>query len=210
MRDFAKSLALTVPEIRRLYDNVLAANQKLLEANKRIAQLERDVIWRDRQLEAMRILGERVDPMPSASNNGDLADQKDIIFITQDGRRLAPARARCYNFAEILNKRYGLKTGVLSFVDHLGMPDLGSGPVDFITDDVKLRLNAEAMRLLLRNPKAILFSQKTGYHFLAVLGAAVLQWKSNHPGIWMTTTFITIRGPSWTGSCRPSVRPRRT
>ena len=54
------------------------------------------------------------------------------------------------------------------------MPDLGTGPVDFITDDVKLRLNAEAMRLLIRNPKAIFFVQKTGYHFLAVLGAAAL------------------------------------
>src|SRR5262249_13651143 len=120
----------------------------------------------------MRILGERVDGA-AIIDEGELGDQKDIIFITQDGRRLAPARARCYNFADILTRRYGMKAGVLSFVDHLGMPDLGSGPVDFITDDVKLRLNAEAVRLLLRHPKAIFVSQKTGYHFLAVLGAAV-------------------------------------
>jgi glycosyltransferase involved in cell wall biosynthesis len=144
-----------------------------LATENRIAQLERDVIWRDRQLEAFRILGERIDPA-AITEEGDLGEQYDIIFITQDPRRIAPARARCYNFAEVLQQRYGLKTRVLSFVDHLGMPDLGTGPVDFITDDVKLRLNGEAMRFLIRYPKAIFFAQKTGYHFLAVLGAAAL------------------------------------
>src|SRR5262249_4170573 len=141
MRNLAKSL---------IYKNGLAANAQLASANKRIAELERDVMWRDRQLEAMRILGERVEGAP-VSDEGELGEQKDIIFVTQDGHRIAPARARCYNFAEILTRRYGLKAGVLSFVDHLGMPDLGSGSVEYITDDVKLRLNAEAMRMLLRH-----------------------------------------------------------
>jgi glycosyltransferase involved in cell wall biosynthesis len=145
----------------------------LAAAKAEIARLERDVVWRDRQLEAMRILGERVD-QAAIPKEGDLGEQNDIIFITQDPRRIAPARARCYNFAELLQQKYGLKAKVLSFVDHLGMPDLGTGPVDFITDDVKLRLNAEAMRQLIRNPKAIFFVQKTGYHFLAVLGATAV------------------------------------
>ena len=181
-----KSLALTVPPVRGLYQEVLfrneeiarlranldAANRERANVNRRIAQLERDVVWRDRQLEAMRQLGERINP-PRASKEADLGEKYDVIFITQDPRRIAPARARCYNFAEILQQKYGLKTRVLSFVDHLGMPDLGSGPVDFITDDVKLRLNADAMRFLLRHPEAIFYVQKTGYHFLSVLGAAV-------------------------------------
>jgi glycosyltransferase involved in cell wall biosynthesis len=176
----AKSLALSFPPIRRLYQEVLDRNEEIArlrsqntgDVQRRIAQLERDVIWRERQLEAMRQLGERIN-QPGTSKIDDLGEQYDVIFVTQDPRRIAPARARCYNFAEILQQKYNLKTRVLSFVDHLGMPDLGSGPVDFITDDVKLRLNADAMRYLLRHPKSIFYVQKTGYHFLSVLGAAV-------------------------------------
>ena len=33
-----------------------------------------------------------------------LGEKYDVIFITQDPRRIAPARARCYNFAEILQQ----------------------------------------------------------------------------------------------------------
>lgn len=194
IRHVAKSVALTVPPVRQLYDEVRTAyatnrsqceqiaqldaqidelEARLKDAGIQIARLERDVVWRDRQLEAMRILGERIDETVAPKQSEDPGEQYDIIFITQDGRRLAPARSRCYNFAEILTQKYGLKARVLSFVDHLGMPDLGSGPVDFTTDDVKLRLNSEAMRFLLRHPKAIFFCQKTGYHYLSVLGAAV-------------------------------------
>jgi glycosyltransferase involved in cell wall biosynthesis len=95
----------------------------------------------------------------------------DAIFVCQDGMRLATARVRCYRFAEQL-ERLGLKTRVLSFVDHLGAPDQGGGPIDYISDQEKLRLNAVAMNELLRYPDAVLFMQKTGYHFPAVLGAA--------------------------------------
>ena len=95
----------------------------------------------------------------------------DAVFVCQDGVRLAPARVRCYRFAEML-ATLGLKTRVLSFVGDLGVPDLGGGPVNYLGDHQKLALNAKAMETLLGYPDAVLITQKIGYHFPAVLGAA--------------------------------------
>lgn len=86
---------------------------------------------------------------------------------------MAPARVRCYRFAEILEKE-GYKTTVLSFVDHLGAPDLGGGAVEYLAEDRKLILNNEAIKILLKYPSAVIFMQKTGYHFLAVMAAAAI------------------------------------
>jgi glycosyltransferase involved in cell wall biosynthesis len=98
----------------------------------------------------------------------------DVVFVCQDGIRLAPARVRAYRFSEML-ETLGMKTAVLSFVDHLGAPDppQGSGgPAAYIPEHEKLRLNAAAMQELICHPRAVIFTQKVGYHFPAVLGAS--------------------------------------
>lgn len=94
----------------------------------------------------------------------------DVIFVAQDGFTLAPARVRCYSFAKLLNSK-GLRAEVLSFVDHLGAADQG-GSVLGVPDDEKIRLNIAAFDILARNPRALLYVQKTGYHVLACLLAA--------------------------------------
>ena len=94
----------------------------------------------------------------------------DVIFVAQDGFRLAPARVRCYSFAKLLNQR-GLRAEVLSFFDHLGAVDQG-GPVVGVPVADKLRLNVAAYDLLACNPRAVLYVQKAGYHVLACLMAA--------------------------------------
>lgn len=94
----------------------------------------------------------------------------DVIFVAQDGFKLAPARVRCYSFAKLLNGK-GLRAEVLSFVDHLGAADQG-GSVLGVPDDEKIRLNMAAFDILSRNPRSLLYVQKTGYHALACLLAA--------------------------------------
>jgi len=97
-------------------------------------------------------------------------DDADIIFVAQDGYKLAPARVRCYSFAKLL-RRYGLRCEVLSFFDHLGASAQG-GPVFSVPEEEKLRLNLAAYEVLSRNPRAILYVQKCGYHAIACMLAA--------------------------------------
>lgn len=97
-------------------------------------------------------------------------DDADVIFVAQDGHRLAPARVRCYQFAAALTQR-GLRCEVVSFFDHLGAPCQG-GAADGIDEAEKLRLNLRAFDGLSRNPRALLYMQKIGYHTLAVMLAA--------------------------------------
>lgn len=98
-------------------------------------------------------------------------ESADVIFVAQDGFKLAPARVRCYGFATLLNQR-GLRAEVLSFFDHLGAAGQG-GAVDSVPVEDKLRLNVQACDILARNPRAVLYVQKTGYHALACMLAAV-------------------------------------
>ncbi len=97
-------------------------------------------------------------------------DDADVIFVAQDGFKLAPARVRCYSFAKLVNQR-GLRAEVLSFFDHLGATEQG-GPVAGLAEEEKLRLNLLAFEVLSRNPRALLYVQKAGYHAIACLLAA--------------------------------------
>ncbi|WP_188261143.1 glycosyltransferase [Azospirillum tabaci] len=96
--------------------------------------------------------------------------EAEVIFVAQDGFKLAPARVRCYSFARLLEQR-SIRAAVLSFYDHLGAADQG-GPVLGIPEDDKLRLNLRAAEILSQNPNAILYVQKTGYHTLSCFLAA--------------------------------------
>lgn len=97
-------------------------------------------------------------------------DAADVLFLAQDGIRQPSARVRCYNFAKAL-RREGLRAEVLSFFDHLGATDQG-GALSTIPEEEKIRLNLEAHRILARNPHAVLYVQKVGYHSLAAALAA--------------------------------------
>lgn len=99
-------------------------------------------------------------------------EQADVIFIAQDGFALAPSRVRCFFFAEALRAR-GLRAEVLSFHDHLGAGAQGSRAYAMPVAD-KLRLSADALDVLARNRRAVLYMQKVSYHSLAVAFAAAL------------------------------------
>lgn len=110
--------------------------------------------------------------MPPPLDEDALAryDAADVIFLAQDGYRQPSARVRCYNFAKALRGQ-GLRAEVLSFFDHLGGTDQG-GPLSAIPEEEKLRISLEAHRVLARNPRAVLYVQKIGYHTMAALLAA--------------------------------------
>lgn len=95
----------------------------------------------------------------------------DVVFLSQEGRRYASSRARCYGFASIL-REHGLKAEVLSFLDHLGATD-ASGPVSGIPEEEKILLSLKAHAILAANPRAVLYVQKVGYHALAAALASV-------------------------------------
>jgi len=107
-------------------------------------------------------------PDPSSFDTDALArfETADVIFVAQDGFRQPSARVRCYNFARALRQQ-GLRAEVLSFFDHLGATDQ-CGPLSTIAEEEKLRLNLQAHGILARNPRAVLYMQKVGYHALAV------------------------------------------
>lgn len=107
---------------------------------------------------------------PDAYESFSRLDDADVIFVGQDGFVRAPARIRCYSFARALN-RLGLRAEVLSFFDHLGATD-HYGPLTEIPEEEKIRLNLAAFEALSRNPRAVLYLQKTGYNSLAVMLAA--------------------------------------
>ena len=111
-------------------------------------------------------------PQPLPFDEDALArfEVADVIFLAQDGFRQPSARVRCYNFAKALRQQ-GLRAEVLSFFDHLGAPDQG-GALSTIPEEEKIRLNLEAYRILARNPRAVLYVQKVGYHTLAAALAA--------------------------------------
>ena len=93
-----------------------------------------------------------------------------VVFVCQDGFDLAPARVRCYRFAEVLG-RMGFDCRVVSFFDHLGAPKQGA-ETEEISDRLKLELNLRAHELLRRERDAIFYVQKAGYHSLAPFLAA--------------------------------------
>ncbi|NUB05028.1 glycosyltransferase family 4 protein [Azospirillum sp. Vi22] len=97
-------------------------------------------------------------------------DDADVVFVAQDGFKLAPARVRAYSFAKLVNQR-GLRAEVLSFFDHLGATEQG-GLAANLPEEEKLRLNLAAFEVLSRNPRALLYVQKAGYHAVACLMAA--------------------------------------
>ncbi|TWA61021.1 glycosyl transferase family 1 [Azospirillum brasilense] len=97
-------------------------------------------------------------------------DAADVIFVAQDGFKLAPARVRAYSFAKLVNQR-GIRAEVLSFFDHLGAAEQG-GLAANLPEEEKLRLNLAAVEVLSRNPRALLYVQKAGYHAIACLMAA--------------------------------------
>lgn len=99
-------------------------------------------------------------------------DDADVIFLSQDGYKLAPARVRCYHFAQALSRR-GLRCEVLSFFDHLGAADQG-GVVAGVDEAEKLRLNLRAFDALSRNRRAVLYVQKAGYHAVAAAMAGAI------------------------------------
>lgn len=107
-------------------------------------------------------------PDPTITSGDPFARLEDaeVIFVAQDGYTLAPCRVRCYSFAKLLNRR-GIRAEVLSFFDHLGASDQG-GPVLGMGEDEKLRLALAGYEALSRNPRAVLYVQKTGYHIPAV------------------------------------------
>lgn len=129
----------------------------------------------------------------------------DVIFVCQDGQRLAPARVRCYHFADVL-ERHGLKTRVFSYVDHLGASDAyGGGPYLNIPEYEKLRLNGEAMKFLLQYPNSVFFMQKLGYHYPAVLGAAAV---NGNPIVFDYDDFdIILNGYPALANVLPSFNP---
>ncbi|QCO20015.1 glycosyltransferase (plasmid) [Azospirillum brasilense] len=96
--------------------------------------------------------------------------QADVIFVAQDGFKLAPARVRAYSFAKLVNQR-GLRAEVLSFFDHLGATEQGGFAAN-LPEEEKLRLTLAAFEVLSRNPRALLYVQKAGYHAVACLMAA--------------------------------------
>ena len=98
-----------------------------------------------------------------------LADAE-VIFVAQDGHALAPSRVRCYSFAKLLNRR-GVRAEVLSFFDHLGAAEQGAG-VPGWAEEEKLRIVLAGYEALSRNPRALLYVQKAGYHIPAVALAA--------------------------------------
>ncbi|MBP2294323.1 glycosyltransferase family 4 protein [Azospirillum rugosum] len=109
-------------------------------------------------------------PLPFDEDALARFEAADVIFLAQDGFRQPSARVRCYNFAKALRQQ-GLRAEVLSFFDHLGAPDQG-GALSTIPEEEKIRLNLEAHRILARNPRAVLYVQKVGYHTLAAALAA--------------------------------------
>ncbi|WP_247876538.1 glycosyltransferase family protein [Azospirillum brasilense] len=111
-------------------------------------------------------------PIPSPLGPDDMARyaQAAVIFVAQDGFKLAPARVRAYSFAKLVNQR-GIRAEVLSFFDHLGAAEQG-GPVAGLAEEEKLRLNLAAFEVLSQNPRALLYVQKAGYHAIACLMAA--------------------------------------
>ncbi|TWA77071.1 glycosyl transferase family 1 [Azospirillum brasilense] len=97
-------------------------------------------------------------------------DAADVVFVAQDGFKLAPARVRAYSFAKLVNQR-GLRAEVLSFFDHLGATEQG-GLAANLPEEEKLRLNLAAFEILSHNPRALLYVQKAGYHAVSCLMAA--------------------------------------
>ena len=97
-------------------------------------------------------------------------DDAEVIFVSQDGHALAPSRVRCYSFAKALNQQ-GIRAEVLSFFDHLGAPEQGAAVVAR-PEEEKLRLALLGYDALSRNPRALLYVQKTGYHIPAIALAA--------------------------------------
>ena len=94
----------------------------------------------------------------------------DVIFVAQDGYKLAPARVRGYSFAKLLNQR-GLRAEVLSAFDHLGASRQGNAAAAMSLGE-KVAVNLRAYEILRRNPRAVFYIQKVGYHALAPLMAA--------------------------------------
>ncbi len=93
-----------------------------------------------------------------------------VVFVCQDGFELAPARVRCYRFAEVL-ERMGFECRVISLYDDLGATEQGAG-VQNLSDATKLRLVLRAYDLLKDERDAIFYVQKAGYHSLAPFLAA--------------------------------------
>ncbi|HAJ56503.1 MAG TPA: hypothetical protein DCL35_01900 [Candidatus Omnitrophica bacterium] len=95
-----------------------------------------------------------------------------VIFITREGRRLAGARVRCYNFAAQL-RRYGVDAQVLSFADSLGAMDGESERrMGFFS---KLRYNHLAFSRLAGEEGSIFYIQRFNYHAFAPLLAGALR-----------------------------------
>jgi len=97
-------------------------------------------------------------------------ERADVIFVAQDGYRLAPARVRCYSFARLLNG-HGLRAEVLSAFDHLAARLQGSAAAGMDVGE-KMAVVQRAYGILRRNPAAVFYIQKVGYHALAALMAA--------------------------------------
>ena len=93
-----------------------------------------------------------------------------VVFITREGRELAGARVRCYNFARAL-AGHGIEAKVFSFGDHLGARygenELGMSFFE------KLKLNGKALGVLAEEGRDTVFIlQRVNYHVLAPLWAA--------------------------------------
>mgnify|MGYP000123671905 CR=1 FL=1 len=88
-----------------------------------------------------------------------------VVFITREGRNLAGARVRCYNFSRSL-ERYGIDTEVLSYADTLGAKD-GQGEKELTNWD-RLGYNFKAFGRLMKEPAGTIFYlQRVHYHSFA-------------------------------------------
>ncbi len=85
-----------------------------------------------------------------------------VIFIGLSGYEYSFTRVRCYHFAEIL-KKYGIKTDILSFKDHL-TPETTEAGMFATRIDKKLWLTTKALKKLWKEKNAIFYIQKIHYN----------------------------------------------
>jgi glycosyltransferase involved in cell wall biosynthesis len=90
-----------------------------------------------------------------------------LLFIGISGKEYPHTRVRCYNFARILQERYGIPTEVLSFKEDLAKGRTERDMYESLRDREKLRLTIKAFRRLWAKKGVTFYIQKAHFHSAA-------------------------------------------